>query len=172
MRTILLCITLVLVGVVGCNERSESRQGKRASAESGQDLLGDVALAHPAPEELGEDWAYSRGRKGPNDGSTINEGYANNKTSDYVAVVILKRQSVSAAEWWFEGQIKGFKSSAYSGLGEEARVEPRGSRGKPYVLVAFRRRNVVVTLRKAGNDHESALHVAHIIDRKIKVNLK
>jgi len=165
MRIAFMSLVMVLIGAAGCGDR-DSREGEDASSASDRGgLLHDADLAHPTPEELGDGWAYALGRPGPNShGRTVNEIYENKKTGEYVKLAILKRESVSDAVFWFEGQIAGFTSPPYSGLGEEARVEPRGSRRRPYVVISFRRRNVVVTLHQDGTTAKAALDVARIID--------
>jgi len=172
MRIAFMSLVMVLIGAAGCGDR-DSREGKDESSKGdGGGLLHDIDLARPTPEELGDGWDYALGRKGPNShGRTVNDGYKNEKTGEYVKLVISKQQSVSEAVALFERKITGFTSPPYSGLGEEARVEPRGSRRRPYVVVTFRRRNVVVSLHQDGRTPKAVMDVARIIDNKIKSNL-
>jgi len=173
MRIVIVSVAIALA-VAGCGDRPGPGGGGGASpgTEEGG-FLTDIEPARPAPEELGEGWAYALGRKGPSShGRTVNDAYENKKTGAYVKLVISKQQSVPGAVAFFESQIAGFQSPPHSGLGEDARVEPRGSRRRPYVIVCFRRRNVVVTLQQNGTEAEAALNVARIIDRRIKDNLE
>jgi len=168
-----LCVVVLLLVAAGCGDRPAPGGSDDAAPGTGDDaLLADIELARPEPEELGAGWAYALGRKGPGEGSrTINEGYENHQTGAYVKLVISKQRSVAAAVAFFERQTNGFRSPPHAGLGEQARIEPRGSRRRPYFIVCFRRANIVVTLHQSGREPQAALHVARTIDNKIKENL-
>jgi len=136
-------------------------------------LLHDIELARPTPEELGDGWAYALGRKGPSShGRTVNDGYKHAKSDAYVKIVISKYDSIDDAQAHFKRQITGFQSPPSDAVGDEARIEPRGSKRRPYTIICFRRANIVVTLNQNGDDHAPAIHVATKSDEKIQANLK
>ncbi|MDP6046231.1 MAG: hypothetical protein QGH94_01280 [Phycisphaerae bacterium] len=175
MRAVFISIVTLFIGAVGCGDRRDSGDSTGGTPTGGDadGILADINLSHPSPKELGTDWVYSIGRRGPNSfGHCVNENYKNEKTGKSVSLTIQKLRTPSEAAELFEIKVAKFKSKPYSGLGQEARIEPRGSKRRPYVWICFRRANVIVFLDQIGKDYAAAMEVAKLIDKKIKVNLK
>jgi len=84
----------------------------------------------------------------------------------------MKRGTLKDAQLTYDSRISKYKSPPYEGLGQAARVEPRGSARRPYLFVIFIRANVVVHISQQGKDPADALAAARVIDKKIEDNLK
>ncbi len=174
MRVFLISTIALLIGAVGCGDSRDSGNVGGGSPGGNQGgILADIDLSHPSPQELGADWAYSTGRRGPNSfGRCVNENYKNNKTGKSVSLTIQKLRTSSDAAEQFKLKVAKFKSKPHTGLGQDARIEPRGSKRRPYVWIYFRRANIIVKLDQIGKDYSEAMKVAQLIDKRIKANLK
>ncbi len=163
-----------LLGPAGCGENSEPG-GNHGNPGSGQaeNHLVKLELAQPTPEQLGDGWVYATGRRGGVIAKRVfNQVYRNEELGiSSIRVKADLRPSVAAAKTFFEHATSGVKTPPLEGLGQEARIENRRSRTR-YVLVCFRRANVVITIHNRGENRQIALDVARIVDKMIENNLE
>jgi hypothetical protein len=136
-------------------------------------MLAKLESIHPTPEQLGSGWTYATGRRrGVVGGKLINQVYANKTLgASSVRLEANRYESIDKAKKMYEMNISGIDTPPYSGIGQEARIENRKSRTK-YVLLVFRRANIVIQVKGQGHDHGPVLRVAEVVDGMIKKNLE
>ena len=166
-----------LAAICGCNRTDDRSTKVNENASSGEKLVAmlvDIDSLRITPEEIGTGWKYSRGHKNANNGHgrNVRELYATETLGNFIDLQIARSELLRDAKTNFKSRISVYKSQQYAGLGEDARIEVRGSQRKPRTEIAFLRSNVIVTLSQPGRDSKVLLHVAKQIDTKIKNNLK